>query len=147
MTEFVEKYYQMDPAEEDLLFDGTELRDGMIVLIEDDRYREGGTADRHEKLRGESLKQLNKYNRWAMVEHLRLVGNVVEFIGVFEDGRKAKFSHEAEVAWYVKNHSIPGEINVEAEIAATQDEENDPPAWLSAAESAWAKEKGTTTQL
>jgi hypothetical protein len=94
--------YEMDPAVDDLLFEGTELRDGMIVLPEARR-------DRDPERRGSHADQ------WRQVTRLRVRPTVicgqnvdlVEFIGVYVDGYKAKESMGSVNSWIVRKDSVP----------------------------------------
>lgn len=106
--------YIMDPTLDDLLFDGTRLRNGMEVLIENPHVRTPLPKD----LREITPEEMHRYkhNRWAIVADLayrsyydnrnqRVV--LVEFVGTFDDGTKAKFSVGVTNSWYVKVASIP----------------------------------------
>lgn len=96
---FTDQYYRMNIEEDDLLFDGTCLLTGMKVLIEENTCRINpaamgipeGFKDRSEK-----------YNRWCVVGVIKFRGELVEFIGLYEDGTKRKFTEHLSKAWYVK---------------------------------------------
>lgn len=119
-TLFVPRDFVMDPEDDDLLFDGTHLKPGMVVLLEDS------------SLRGDPAEAINRYNKVRILESARwctvLLVNVrpryehdqygsvigpmsplVEFLAEYPDGTKAKRSYDASYAWYVKKFSIPQE--------------------------------------
>jgi hypothetical protein len=92
--------YDMNPDTDDLLFDGTELRNGMIVLPESKAQRAqryGSHAD-----------------RWCRAERITIRPSTIngvpvkflEFIGIYADGYKAKFSLGTVNSWIVKKDSI-----------------------------------------
>ena len=94
---FEDKYYQMDPRREDLLFDGTELQEGMIVLIENSELRaEIGTG-----VSGEQLEKAMRYNRWAMVTRPSVEDTSLKFLAVYADGSKKKIELSVHHAWLV----------------------------------------------
>jgi hypothetical protein len=93
--------YDMDPETDDLLFDGTELRDGMVVIPESKYLREprrSSHADQWCRATRVTIRQSEI--KGASVEF-------VEFIGVYADGFKAKFSLGTVNSWIVKKDSIP----------------------------------------
>lgn len=101
---FVEKYYMMNPETEDVLLDGTELRDGMTVLLENPIDRASyGVSDR--------MHTVLKKNRWCTVTKLNVYvdSNTVRFVGVYEDGTKIARTHNVPTPWLVKLDSIPEE--------------------------------------
>lgn len=106
-TEFVDQYYRMNPETEDVLFDGTYLRDGMRVLIEDP-YKRANTPT---KLfpSDDVLHELLVNNRWCVVSQAAITpgGHYVNFVGVYDDGTKTKRMNERSNAWIVKLDSIP----------------------------------------
>lgn len=97
-TRFMPKYYRMDGATEDLLFDSEELREGMVVLIEDSSYR----SDIRDEMSGSNLELALKVNRWGKISKLRRTDSMVQFIAEYEDGTKAKRAYPFDVGWYVK---------------------------------------------
>lgn len=102
---FVEQFYEMNPDTEDILFDGTELRDGMVVLIENDSSRENlGTVSLSG---GAMLTKALVNNRWCTVSNIRIENSLVYFIAEYENGIKKKRWTSDTYAWYVKKDSIP----------------------------------------
>ena len=121
---FVDKFYEMNPETDDLLAEGTELENGMIVLLEDSLMREDpervdstalGTRYQQERLR--------EVNRWCEVMNFKVqrrfehddmgsvlteVDPLVEFVALYSDGTKKKRRYAASYAWIVKKDSIPG---------------------------------------
>lgn len=106
-TEFVDKYYEMDPETEDVLHNGTLVVDDMKVLVESPMHREVI----HENMDSANIYNAKTKNRWATVEQSKVAlhGNqhVLTFIAVYDDGVKRKIVHGVEFAWLVKKDSIP----------------------------------------
>lgn len=95
--------FQMDPKTEDLL-PGKQLCDGMVVLLEDMRFA-GDQPNEDGEFRDESSKRRHlEKDRWCVVTHLERLHNhdQIVFIGVYEDGTKAKRHYGASYCWYVK---------------------------------------------
>jgi len=106
---FVDRFYEMDPEFEDLL-SGRDLKDGMVVLIEDYMLRGDpehlGSDNRYEQAR------IRETNRWCTVTNVRLTYGqypCVTFFAVYADGTKRKRMYAQEYAWIVKLDSIPEE--------------------------------------
>jgi len=100
---FVEKYYVMDAVDEDLLFDGTKLRNGMEVLIESSDFREDMATPMDSRKMSAAL----KWNRWSYVSELQILPNAVSFIAIYDDGSKRKIDAPRDMAWFVKKHTMP----------------------------------------
>lgn len=102
---FEPKNYELDPETEDLLFDGSFLRDGMVVMVERPSIRIRNT--KRDLIGFGCLEEAKKYNRWCRVEDVYLHDDeTVSFIGVYEDGTKRKFRVDSSHAWFVKKDSI-----------------------------------------
>lgn len=116
---FVDQYYMMDPEFEDLLADGTELRNGMVVLCENPLWRKD-MASAIER-GGFAMRQALENNRWCQVTNLRVenrydtdretgevtrIYQVITFVGVYGDGVKIKRSFSPNASWIVKLDSI-----------------------------------------
>lgn len=101
----------MNPLVEDLIM-GSDLRVGMVVLIENDQCRL--SVENTDSWAPYNWKTALQYNRWTTVERLVPGG----FIGAFEDDTKALFQRDDASGWYVKKDSIP-----EKAPKTTQDEE------------------------
>jgi hypothetical protein len=101
---FVDKYEEMNPETEDLLFDGRQLRNGMKVLP-DITYRADIVHMSSSRIRDKAMLR----NRWCTVDNLEIRNdiNMVSFVGVYEDGTKRKHEHNIDIAWVVKKDSIP----------------------------------------
>lgn len=100
---FVDKYYVMDPASEDILFDGTGLVDGMIVLIERTESRE----ELREKMTPGQIDNARWNNRWAKISRVEVRGENVSFFAVYEDHTVKKRVHNVHFPWLVKIASLP----------------------------------------
>lgn len=95
--------YKNDPETEDLIF-GSELQEGMVVLIEATTLRdnpEGANLDspytRH---------RLDQNSRWCKITKLLRnsihSSEVVTFIGVYADGTKMSRTFAVGNCWFVK---------------------------------------------
>lgn len=106
-TEFVSKYYEIDPVTEDVLHNGTLVIDDMKVLIETSSIRVEIQANMTE---GE-LYAARTYNRWATVTESKVKTihdqAVLTFVALYDDGTKRKITQDANLAWIVKKDSIP----------------------------------------
>ena len=108
---FVDKFYEMDPQFEDLLPDGSYLKEGMVVLLEDSMFRADSERVEANPYEAEKMREAN---RWCRVTHLE-IGNrydpnpLIKFIAVYGDGVKKKRVYNVSFAWIVKIDSIPQE--------------------------------------
>jgi hypothetical protein len=118
MTQFVPKYFEMDPKTDDLLRKGSMLEEGMEVLLErpDMRVDVLGLAESIKSGTNPSLtEQALRWNRWATVSDLGWGEEGPSFIGIYHDGTKKKIEVADHLAWYVKKKSMPKPIDDEAE--------------------------------
>jgi len=120
MTQFVPKYFEMDPKTDDLLRKGSMLEDGMVVLLEMPALRVDIVSEDGQPLstyyNPETREQALRYNRWVTVSDLGWAdGDMCSFIGVYHDGTKKKIEAPNDFAWYVKKNSLPKPIDYEAE--------------------------------
>lgn len=109
--DLVPKYYVMDPNTEDLLFDGSELRNGMVVLAAEPfiRYNTMDFAEGDEEFQWGA----NEWNRWCTVSRLVYpTTDIVEFVGIYADDTKLKRAVKLRRPWYVKADSITGDGGV-----------------------------------
>lgn len=117
---FVDKFYQMDPKHEDLIADGSELKEGMVVMIGDKMFR----ADMnhlshhpHPYLHERAMEN----NRWCTISQIKILERfyidmmgramsqaspVVTFVATYADGVKIKRSFPADCPWIVKKDSL-----------------------------------------
>jgi len=102
MSNFIQKFYEMDPKTEELLFDATYLRNGMKVLIESPDLR----ANPRMGLAGSELDRARTANRWCTVSFLKVGGEFVDFIATYDDGIKRKRTYPVGCAWIVKKDSL-----------------------------------------
>lgn len=109
--EFVDKFYEMNPAEEDILFDSTYLDNGMVVIVADSDGRaiippdgKFGTQQLFDSARA--------YNRWMTVSNLLVEKELrrVSFIGTYSDGTKRKHTAPIETPWFVKIATVPRRV-------------------------------------
>lgn len=121
-TIYVSKFYEMNPEDDELLPSGVDLRDGMIVLLEDTLVR--GNWETGRELGPYEIERVKECNRWCEVSHITIrrrfehdeMGAViaessplVSFVATYPDGTKKKRNYDAAYAWLVKRISIPTE--------------------------------------
>lgn len=102
-SQFVDKYYEMDPETEDLLDNGTLVVDGMEVLVESPSLRE----EIHDRMSAADISKARMKNRWATVENSKIRDGILSFVALYEDGIKRKVVQQSDLAWLVKKDSIP----------------------------------------
>jgi hypothetical protein len=101
---FTPRHVLMDPEFEDLMY-GTDLKDGMIVLIED------------ALIKGDPENMTNDYdkarcleaNRWCTVSRFQSIPRgldspLIKFIGVYADGTKIPRTYDSSYCWIVKKN-------------------------------------------
>lgn len=118
---FVGKYYMMQGSIEELLFDGHDLRNGMVVLTEDPMNRQDLMVleNRNSISYSNAFGMALMYNRWCTVTQLRkgdLQNPKIQFVGVYADGSKRKWRVDQDDAWLVKRDSIPEETYTAEEM-------------------------------
>jgi hypothetical protein len=110
MTQFVPKYFEMNPKTDDLLRKGDRLVDGMVVLLESSELRSDvlGYADAIKSGANPALTEIAlRWNRWVTVSDLGWADDDrCSFIGIYWDGTKKKIEVPNDLAWYVKKNSI-----------------------------------------
>lgn len=109
---FVGKFYPFNKDTEEVLARGTHLRNGMVVLIEDEMLR-GDLACAYSS--AYDMNRILTANRWCTVTevYINVPSDVVEFVAVYEDGDKRKRMYGASYAWLVKKDSLPKpELNI-----------------------------------
>lgn len=106
LGDFTPQVYFMNPETDDVLPDGTHLKEGMIVLIEYDNHREDTKAEN--VWTPLERKRAMRYNRWCLVTNVELLpeAGMVRFVAVYADGFKAQRTHSVEAAWLVKLESL-----------------------------------------
>lgn len=111
LSDLVDKWYDMDPEVEDLLWDSSELVEGMVVLIDNPMLR----IDVRYPLSAEMLYQARTWNRWFMISHIvDLNSTHINFMANYEDGSKRKFVAVAKSrSWLCKL----GGLNAEAVVS------------------------------
>ena len=99
---YLDKYYEMDPNTDDLLFDGTLLRNDMIVVVGDEQFRGDTTAE----MTPSNAERIKMFNRWCMVSNLVVGREQIAFIATYDDGTKRKIVCDVRWPWLVKLNSI-----------------------------------------
>lgn len=104
LTQFVDKYYEMDPATEALLPNGRSLKPGMCVLID----RHSARAD-VAKLKEPERSNYNEIfylarerNRWCLVAEVEIIEDYVHFTATYDDGVSRRRSVPLVAGWLVK---------------------------------------------
>src|SRR5690348_203673 len=103
---YVDRFYEMKPGFEDLRF-GTDLRNGMIVLLADHLLR--GDPERMNE-NGYEAQRVKTVNAWCTVSELNVIPRfgspLIRFVGLYADGVKRIRTYDASYAWIVKLDSI-----------------------------------------
>lgn len=99
--EFVTQTQEMDPQTEDVIR-GSELRHGMVVVIEGTLMREATPDENSHALR---VSRFTAQNRWCRVTDLLVQNDIVSFVGVYSDGVKIPRTYANSWFWVVKNAS------------------------------------------
>lgn len=105
VLKFVPKYYRMNPKTDELIRNGSGLKNGMRVLIESPNAK----VDTDEDLNTWEEDRALENNRWCIVEALQVDATGVSFTGVYDDGTKRSRRWSLSHAWLVRKDSIPGE--------------------------------------
>jgi hypothetical protein len=123
-TMFVDKFYVMDPEFDDLLNTGAELKDGMIVLIEESMSKTNleflNVVDSAsyqydynralENNRWCTVSQVSIRRRYDYDQYGAVIGEsspLISFIAIYADGTKRKRTYDSSYAWFVKKDTIP----------------------------------------
>lgn len=104
--DLVDKYYQMDPEMDDLIYGG-QLRNNMRVLVEDPNHRDELNCEGQYPVASHRLVTRMRWNRWTRVTQLEREDNRICFVGLYLDGTKSSFVSNLKQGWYVKKDSIP----------------------------------------
>ena len=116
--QFESQFYRMNRKTVDLLVNGSMLKDGMIVLIEDHLVRENlerafaRNDETHQVVDQYALRRAEINNRWCRVSDVRTQGDhgqrQVIFVAEYADGTKVKRTYSVSYAWYVTIDSLFG---------------------------------------
>lgn len=108
---FVSNHFFMDPQTDDLLGSGRALKNGMVVLVEDNMQRVDVSRS---NLDGYTNERMIENNRWCEVSELEITSvrrgdgdDLVRFVAIYADGIKRKRTYSVHYAWFVKLDSIP----------------------------------------
>jgi hypothetical protein len=108
--EFEPRYREMDPTTEKLLFDGSRLRNGMVVLYASPESR----VEVREGMNEGELDTARERNRWFIVSELTIsIGSPgsVAFIATYFDHTERKIEETMSSPWLVKRDSIPADYD------------------------------------
>jgi hypothetical protein len=99
--------YRMNPAEDVILF-GEDIREGMVVLIEDRVMRHSYSGGEEEQLRKQRFRKVTRLRREpiAPAEGYES-GALLTFIGEWVDGYQEIHRYNVSHGWLVKKDSIP----------------------------------------
>jgi hypothetical protein len=102
---YVGPLFTMNPETEDLIR-GTQLEEGMIVLIHDptNRYEDPKKYENVEVIEPYGHARLLREGRWCKVTEIfqRRESDVLQFIGLYSDGTKHNRMYNESWCWYVK---------------------------------------------
>jgi hypothetical protein len=101
-NQFVDQWYVMHPDTEELLYDGSELKEGMRVLIGDRRLRLDLTTERPASEYYHAMQR----NRWCIVSKIELFEHQVIFLATYDDGTKFKRTEQTTYPWLVKKNTL-----------------------------------------
>lgn len=100
------KFYVMDPLTEVVIFDGTELVEGMVVLIDRTDSRED-LPENLDTMKPAQLDTARWNNRWCRVSRIDIRDHNVSFFATYADHTVKKRIVRADYAWLVKIDSLP----------------------------------------
>lgn len=98
-----DKFYVANMATDTILY-GDQLREGMRVLIEDSFFKELLDADSDSPY---IEARRNACNQWCEVSALRNEGDIVTFVGLYDDDTMRVRRYATSYAWIVKDNTIP----------------------------------------
>lgn len=109
---FTHKFYQMDPNTEDMIPNGRYLVKGMKVLTAnpDNKIDLKKFINMSFDIDDRSMHVAQTSNRWCTVSNIGFIGDVVSFIGTYEDGTKMARQAYVIEPWYVKSETMPANI-------------------------------------
>jgi hypothetical protein len=105
LDEFVEKNF-VPPRQDEIMVDGSNLKNGMRVLIADPESRVELHYLVDESPSPMTVFTARKYNRWCTVSNVRRTGSKVSFTGTYNDGAMYRHSTPHESVWYVTRDSM-----------------------------------------
>lgn len=105
-SEYESKYFTMNPETDDLLLNGHQLENAMIVLIENPDHRTH-IPENLDDMHIEHQFNADEKNRWCRVSQLEKHIQFVRFIAIYADGTKRKRVYDIHDAWFVKKDSKP----------------------------------------
>ena len=102
---FTPRVFTMDPEKHELLY-GSELENGMVVLLEDSLAKanpknrpEDGSTDTDQWTDFDE-KNYMENNRWCVVTSLRHRNEIIQFIALYSDGTQASRRYNESFCWY-----------------------------------------------
>lgn len=107
--DYVPKYFKMNPVTDGLLFDATELQEGMVVILQAPEYRVNvDSLEGLLRLAPKDAHQAMYYNRWGRVKKMKVPGvNNIHVALEYADGSEGVIVASVTDPWYVKKDSIP----------------------------------------
>jgi hypothetical protein len=99
--------YRMNPAEDVILF-RDDIREGMLVLIEDRAMRRSYSGGEEEQLRKQRFRKVTRLRREPLAPEPGFAGGtLLTFIGEWVDGYQEIHRYNVSHGWLVKKDSIP----------------------------------------
>jgi hypothetical protein len=102
--EIVNKFYEMDPETDTLLFDSTSLVDGMMILAANPEDRADNPGEHTTPLRTDLAREKNRWCIISDIAYEKYEGETrVSFIATYRNGSKRKRTCETTTPWLVRN--------------------------------------------
>lgn len=105
--QYVDKYYIPNNETETLLFDGREIRPGMVIVSAEEGIRESLDMSKVHRLDFDHIqRRIASNNRWFYVLRAEIVKEEVYLLVLHQDGSIAKKKNMTSESWLVKNESL-----------------------------------------
>ena len=116
VDDYVSRAYMMNP-ETEVILEGTELKSGMVCILEDSIFREDpkrvAEMSREHESFDYAFERLKKNNRWFKIVRFlssdRNHRGLTKFIVEFEDGVQVSKVYADTYTWIVRKDSIDAE--------------------------------------
>lgn len=105
LDEFVDKDF-VPKREDEIMVDGSNLKNGMRVLIADTTARMSIDELLGENPEPRYVFMLRKYNRWCTISNVRRNGKKLSFTGTYDDGSMYRHDASYQSIWYVDRASM-----------------------------------------
>lgn len=115
LWQFVDQFYEMNPETEAVVPNGRNLKNGMLVLVDDYKLRQDlfwlKDGRRGDEGFAKALYLARERNRWCTVTECEVYENpgeklMVGFTAAYDDGTRRRRVVDLSVGWIVKLESI-----------------------------------------